>query len=33
MILRRLAEALKRQNWFVVFIEFIIVVAGIFVGL
>ena len=33
MILRRLAEAIREQNWFTVFIEFLIVVAGIFVGL
>ena len=33
MILRRLAAAVKRQDWFVVLIEFLIVVAGIFVGL
>lgn len=33
MILRRLAEALRRQDWVTVGIEFLIVVAGIFVGL
>ena len=33
MILRRLAEAIREQNWFTVFIEFMIVVSGIFVGL
>ena len=33
MILRRLAEAIREQNWFTVFIEFMIVVAGIFVGM
>jgi len=33
MIIRRLAEAIRNQDWFTVFIEFVIVVAGIFVGL
>ena len=33
MILRRLAEALRRQDWLTVAVEFLIVVAGIFVGL
>lgn len=33
MIIRRTAEALRRQDWLTVAIEFIIVVAGIFVGL
>jgi hypothetical protein len=33
MILRRLAEAIKRQNWFVVVLEVMIVVVGIFIGL
>ena len=33
MIIRRLAAAIKNQDWFTVFIEFVIVVAGIFVGL
>ncbi len=33
MILRRLASAVRRQDWFTVGIEFVIVVAGIFVGL
>jgi len=33
VILRRLAEAIREQNWFTVFIEFMIVVSGIFVGL
>ena len=33
MILRRLAEAIKRQDWFVVLLEFLIVVTGIFGGL
>jgi hypothetical protein len=33
MILRRLAHSIRRQDWFAVAIEFVIVVAGIFVGL
>jgi len=33
MILRRLATAIRRQDWFTVVVEFVIVVAGIFVGL
>jgi hypothetical protein len=33
MIIRRLAAAIKNQDWFTVSIEFVIVVAGIFVGL
>lgn len=33
MILSRLAEAIRNQNWFTVLIEFLIVVLGIFVGL
>jgi hypothetical protein len=33
MILKRLATALKNQDWATVLIEFLIVVAGIFVGL
>ena len=33
MILRRLANAIREQRWFTVIIEFVIVVAGIFVGL
>lgn len=33
MILRRLADAFRRQDWATVLIEFLIVVAGIFVGL
>jgi hypothetical protein len=33
MILRRLAEALRRQDWVTVTLEFFIVVVGIFVGL
>lgn len=33
MILRRLAEHVKAQNWFAVALEFIIVIAGIVIGL
>lgn len=33
MILRRLAESIRAQNWFTVLLEVLIVVIGIFVGL
>ena len=33
MILRRIAEHVKAQNWFAVAIDFVIVVVGVFVGL
>ncbi len=33
MILRRLSESIRRQDWFAVLIEFLVVVAGIFAGL
>ena len=33
MILRRIAEAFRRQDWFVVFIEIIIVVIGVYIGI
>ncbi len=33
MILHRLTEAIRNQNWFTLVIEFVILVAGIFVGL
>ena len=33
MILRTLAEAVKRQDWFVVFIELLIVVFGVYIGI
>jgi hypothetical protein len=33
MNLHRLADAIRTQNWFTVFIEFVIVVADVFVGL
>jgi hypothetical protein len=33
MILRRLGDAIAEQNWFIVFIEILVVVVGIFIGL
>lgn len=33
MILRRIADAIRQQNWFTVVLEILIVVAGIFIGL
>lgn len=33
MILRRMAQSIRKQDWFAVAIEFLIVVTGIFVGL
>lgn len=33
MILRRIAEAFRRQDWFVVFIELLVLIVGIYVGL
>lgn len=33
MILRRLAEALKEQNWTSIWIEFVLLVAGVFLGI
>ena len=33
MILRRLTEHVKAQNWFAVVLDFLIVVAGVFVGM
>ena len=33
MILRRLGNALREQNWFTVVLEVLIVVVGIFFGL
>ncbi len=33
MILRRIAEAFRRQDWFTVFVETLIVVLGVFLGL
>jgi hypothetical protein len=33
MIMRRLSRAIAQQNWFIVFIEVLVVVIGIFIGL
>ena len=33
MILRRFAEALKQQNWTSIWIEFVLLVAGVFLGI
>ncbi len=33
MLLRRMAEAIREQNWFTVTIEILVVVVGIFIGL
>ncbi len=33
MILRRVAAAIRRQDWFAVLIEIAIVVIGVFIGL
>lgn len=33
MILRRLADAIQEQNWFTVFVELILIVAGVFLGI
>jgi len=33
MVVRRLSQAIREQNWFTVLVEFVIVVAGIFVAL
>ena len=33
MILRRISENVKSQNWFSVAVEFVIVVVGVFMGL
>lgn len=33
MILRRIANAFKKQDWFVVFIEIVIVVIGVYIGI
>ncbi|NJM35885.1 MAG: hypothetical protein HC850_15670 [Rhodomicrobium sp.] len=33
MILRRITEHVKAQNWFAVFLDFVIVVVGVFIGL
>jgi hypothetical protein len=33
MILRRLAQSLKQQNWTAIWIEFVLLVAGVFLGI
>jgi hypothetical protein len=33
MILRRITEHVKAQNWFAVAIDFVIVVIGVFIGI
>jgi hypothetical protein len=33
MILRRMMGHVKRQDWFAVFLDFVIVVVGVFVGI
>ena len=33
MILRRISENVRSQNWFTVAVEFVIVVVGVFLGL
>lgn len=33
MILRRLAESIRRQDWFTVLVEIVIVVIGVFIGI
>ncbi len=33
MILRRLANAIRQQDWFVVTIDILIVVLGVFIGI
>lgn len=33
MILRRVTEHVKAQNWFAVFLDFVIVVTGVFIGI
>ena len=33
MILRRFAEALQAQNWISIWIEFVLLVAGVFLGI
>ena len=33
MLLRRITEHIKNQNWFAVFLDFVIVVAGVFIGI
>ncbi|NVJ65942.1 MAG: hypothetical protein HWE16_05585 [Gammaproteobacteria bacterium] len=33
MLLRRITQHIKNQNWFAVFIDFVIVVVGVFIGI
>jgi hypothetical protein len=33
MILRRLSQSLKQQNWTAIWIEFVLLVAGVFLGI
>ncbi|MCB1584034.1 MAG: DUF6090 family protein [Marinicella sp.] len=33
MLLRRITEHIKNQNWFAVFLDFVIVVLGVFIGI
>ena len=33
MLLRRITQHIKNQNWFAVFIDFVIVVAEVFIGI
>ncbi|HOP22670.1 MAG TPA: hypothetical protein PK055_10115 [Gammaproteobacteria bacterium] len=33
MLLRRITQHIKNQNWFAVFLDFVIVVAGVFIGI
>ena len=33
MILRELADAMREQNWFTVFVELVLIVAGVFLGI
>jgi len=32
MILQNLSKAVREQNWFAVFLEFVIVIAGVVIG-
>jgi hypothetical protein len=33
MLLRRITQYVKTQNWFAIFIDFLIVVVGVFIGI
>ncbi len=33
MLLRRITQHVQNQNWFAVFIDFLIVVVGVFIGI